>query len=275
METWCIDQEQLEQWATFSGDWNTIHFDRQAALRMGAADIVVHGMIPTILAQDHVSRRTLDAAPGSWRLCRVRMKRPLLRDRPARFSVSPAPGGLRFSVSSGAEELHLTGTIGPHEEGLLGAAAVGAGPSLDLLPITLGKQEVHRRAAEFAQVFPSVESSWVCLSGILFSAFLRRDLRLLQEASARERAKAEDYAQDVVAVQTTHSVRFDSGHFAARLPAGLGVCTCAFRPVRIFRVQGGWSAECSFAVRHEDCYVMEIVVGVLLKVTQPSSQGER
>ena len=55
-----FDSHDIEAWARLSGDRNPIHFDREAALRMNAADVVVHGMLAMLpIKQAHHIQSTL------------------------------------------------------------------------------------------------------------------------------------------------------------------------------------------------------------------------
>ena len=59
-----ITQEQLRRYAEASGDFNPIHLDEQAALRVGLDSVIAHGMLSMAFLGQFVNQQ-LTSIPGA------------------------------------------------------------------------------------------------------------------------------------------------------------------------------------------------------------------
>ena len=90
-----FDAGDIEAWAALSGDRNPIHFDREAARRMDAADVVVHGMLALLPIKQHLGR---SASGEGWVQFKALLKAPVLRDAPVALSTSDRNGRVTFKL---------------------------------------------------------------------------------------------------------------------------------------------------------------------------------
>lgn len=262
MPTFVFDCADIERWANFSGDRNPIHFNRHAASRLGAADVIVHGMIPALMAQS-VAYQSREPSPGGWTQSSVRMQRPVQCGQSLQFNARPTSDGLRFGLCNtqdGASHLsgRLTSTTtqpGPTAETPIARVAVS--PHSFILDDTT----TRARMDACGQVFPMVRAPWLRLSAVLFSEFLTRIVPALQVA-ARQQLEAGQLERGFV-VQTYQSIRFDENYFSDRQSRGAYRCDVA--PVLLFPLPEGGAAEYGAQVHVAGRCVMEYLVGLLIK----------
>lgn len=257
-----FDSAQLEQWAAFSGDRNPIHFDLAAARRLGVSRVVVHGMLPILHAQAQAG----GPSGEGWQVWRTRLKHPMLEGREALLESS---AGQRFSLSdeaSGEKLFHGRLEQVSAGESLAEPESAGAGIIL-LQDLSFDAATLAARVAELGEGLPAIASpGWVALSAITFSGFLRQGLPLLREAAAGRSG----IAGDILAVQTTHAVKFNPALLAA--PAGLPACRLVFSPVATWPIDGGISGTAHVRVlRHaqqvlpEDDLLLELSIGLMMR----------
>src|SRR6185312_6718807 len=59
----CFAPDSIERWASFSCDYNPIHFDLAAAKRAGSEQLIVHGMLAVLPVKEALSQRLTAALP--------------------------------------------------------------------------------------------------------------------------------------------------------------------------------------------------------------------
>ena len=269
-----FDAERVEAWGAFSGDRNPIHFSREAARRLGAEDIVVHGMLPLMYVQARcaaVGARYLGR--GGWKTWSARLKRPLLQGHEARLDLEGARGGLSFALTDrGGTVSYLRGRFEDAtrrtKAPLPAPRAVG---SVQLQPVRLDGELLVARERAMLERFPEPASiPWIRLSAIAFAAFLSSSGELLYRAAV-ERLHGDggvsgDVLQEAVTVvQTVQTVTFDVDHLDAADGAGVEGCECTFAPAHIFVVGKCCSGSVDFRVVLGGRCVMEMSVGLMLR----------
>src|SRR5439155_3415947 len=90
----------IDRWARFSGDYNPIHFDPAQARKLGADDVIAHGMLVLLAIKSRLSA----AVPpgGGWWLLRGRMRQPVVARAAALLDTRPQGDGVAFSLASQA-----------------------------------------------------------------------------------------------------------------------------------------------------------------------------
>jgi hypothetical protein len=263
MQPSTFDAMIIEKWARFSGDRNPIHFDREAARGMGADDIVVHGMIPMVVAQEHLYQELRKHTPRvGWADCSIRLKRPIQRDQPVRLATRPTSAGLRFSLASALREEQFfhgsfersTARPGPLPEEQSGEL------TFSLPSFSLAAGYLRERNVEFRRIFPEAQSPWVSFSATLFSEFLARNLQRMEAMAASVQT-----APRLFAVQTTYKVGFDERHFDEVFPEAVGEYQCTFAPTQMHVFADGCTTEGHCLVFHGSEPVLELGLGLLLK----------
>ena len=263
MQPSAFDAMLIEKWAGFSGDHNPIHFDREAARRLGADDVVVHGMIPMVIAQEHLYQELREhTARVGWADCKIRLKRPIQKDQPVRLVTRPTSAGVRFSVTNalGDEQFFL----GSFERFTARPMPLPNGPpgerTVSLPSFSLAASYLRERNTEFRRVFPEAQSPWVSFSATLFSEFLTRNLQRLEATAMSVRT-----APRLFAVQTSYKVGFDERHFDEVFPEVSGEYQCTFAPTRLHVFSDGCTTEGHCRVFHGSEPVLELGLGLLLK----------
>ena len=163
-----FDSHDIEAWARLSGDRNPIHFDREAALRMNAADVVVHGMLAMLPIKQALGRAAAaepgqDAAP--WIHFKSLLKAPVLRDRDVSLALVPRVGRTAFKLRP------CTGDA----EHFIGSARRIEPPAWDsdAQRITLPVGETAAWLHQFEGGLGKQLDRWVALDALVFGDFVR------------------------------------------------------------------------------------------------------
>lgn len=205
-----FDQHDIETWARLSGDRNPIHFSREAALRMNAADVVVHGMLAMLPIKQAVGRSAA-AEPAAdapaWVQFKSLLKAPVLRDRPVRLALTEHVGrtGFKLRPCEGAMD-HFTGNA---------RCVDHPAWESDARRITLPVSETTAWLKQFRGGPGNELDQWVALDALVFGDFIRyRIAAVFAQLGPVLRLDEElEHIQDLTShslVQTTHQTVFAS-----------------------------------------------------------------
>lgn len=89
--------EDARRWAAFSGDYNPIHFERAAAQATGAEDVTVHGMRAMWDLKQRLAGLWRNST-ADWLHCGIRLRQPLVVERPYQLSVQAGARGIRGGI---------------------------------------------------------------------------------------------------------------------------------------------------------------------------------
>jgi len=261
MHAIAIETVPAASWAEFSGDWNNIHFDRAAAMRLGAGEVVVHGMIPIVLAQHQLDRFVAGRSSAAWRECKVRLKRPILRGERVHLVMRPNEAGARFTLEGLSGTTHLVGSFEGRD------APPGYGdderrPTWELPPFVIDAATLRSRLRQFAEVFPSVRAPWIGMSAHLFGEFLVRHQGWLREASLAYLPRRPRSVDELIVVQTSHLVAFDARRIN---DVAAGALTVTFVPIAISSLPEACTTEARIRVSDEAGRLFEMSVGILIR----------
>lgn len=199
-------KNDLEKWAAFSGDYNPIHFEREAAARLGLQEIVVHGMLamlPLKTSLENVSAEHYSKG-ARWS---ASLLNPVPLDALSQANVenSGAGGKAAFSLASdGGRTKFIKGAFLPADFAEVAPAEKGA---LTLVP----PQEVAEKAKEFRADYPQASRLWVFLDALAFYLYVKRNSENvfaveLREHLARTGGPAQAGHGDLLVVHATHTV---------------------------------------------------------------------
>ncbi|MDY1032223.1 MaoC family dehydratase [Stenotrophomonas sp. CFBP8980] len=206
-----FDSQDIEAWARLSGDRNPIHFNREAALRMNAADVVVHGMLAMLPIKQALGRAAA-AEPGQdtapWIHFKTLLKAPVLRDRDVSLALVHRVDrtGFKLRPCTGAAE-HFIG----------GARRIEAPVwDSDARRITLPVGETEAWLRHFEDGLGKQLDQWVALDALVFGDFVRYRLcavfdRLGPALRLDEPLDHIQYLSSHLLVQTTHQTVFAGG----------------------------------------------------------------
>lgn len=206
----CFDHADIEAWARVSGDRNPIHFDRDAARRMQAADIVVHGMLAMLPIKQALGRATdAFASEGAarWIQFKSLLKAPVLRDRPVELALKDRPGRAAFKLHS----------AGGGTEHFVGGARIVEQPTWEseARRFTLPANETEAWLRRFRSGLGAQMDSWVALDALVFGDFVRYRIGTLfaQLGPTLRLDEQLEHIEDLTShllVQTTHQTVFSS-----------------------------------------------------------------
>lgn len=258
--------EQIEAWAGLSGDRNPIHFDREAARRMDAADVVVHGML-ALLPIKHRMGSVNEVLPQDWMQFKALLKAPVLRDSPVALSTSDRAGATGFKLlsSSGSSE-HVIGHV----------RIVEAPVWLSTTPgFVLARTDVATWLAQFRDDLGQGFDDWVALDALIFSHFIRHHLGVVfdylspQFHQEQRPGRLEDLSDHLV-VQTSHQITFcTSLRVLGELQTDI---RCEIDNINLIESPGKAVGTIDLGVHVSDRHVMTITLGLMVKKL-PTHQG--
>ncbi|WP_176508460.1 MULTISPECIES: MaoC family dehydratase [Pseudomonas] len=199
---WQFGAEQIEAWADLSGDRNPIHFDPQAARRMDAPDVVVHGML-ALLPVKHRMGCSVGLENEDWLQFKALLKTPVLRNASVTLATRPRGTGSAF-------KLHSTSSDSEH---VVGHVAQVEAPAWESRSAGFALDQAHVKAwlRQFREGLGDGLDGWVALDALIFSHFIRNHLGVIFEhlsgqfAQRQAPERIEDIAHHLV-VQTSHQI---------------------------------------------------------------------
>ncbi len=198
--------DDLKKWAAFSGDYNPIHFEREAAARLGLEDVVVHGMLAMLPLKTGLDNVSAEHYPQGARWSASLLNPvPLAAPSQAKVDDSGAGGKAAFSLSSGAGDTRFI-------KGAFLPAVFD-----DLVPAQKGDvafvpaEEADEKAREFRADYPQASRLWVFLDALVFCLYVKRNSANvfsveLKEYLARAGGGRDIALADLLVVHATHTV---------------------------------------------------------------------
>jgi acyl dehydratase len=221
-------EHDIAHWARFSGDFNPIHFDLEAARAAGAGTLIVHGMLAVLAAKQRCEAvfTTPQGVASGWRRFRARFKKPVEARVAVALEQADQTEGRRFALVDAQDGAR-------HVEGSFAACAAPAVAEAGAVTETLSLPAamLTERLASFARAYPHAHSPWLALDAIVFSEFLLRGLGAVTRLAGLPGPDTGSFAgiRDGLVVQTSHTVSFDAavlGSGAPGLPPEASL-TCA------------------------------------------------
>ena len=264
-----FDDQWIARWAEFSGDRNPIHFDPKAAAKVGASDVVVHGMLPAVLCQERAYssyiQETVDAQAvlaERWLLSKVRFKHPVLRRVSLELALRREERAVHFSLSSeNTDSKHLLGSVSDHVGPINHGRSVIANSDL-ALPVmesfVLESLEVQSNTTKLRALFPTIESNWNVLQCILFMRFVDQIKRSGNILTTKHR-------DELLVVQTSSSVAFNARQTEQCGDALKTAYHCMAFPGSIFLTTAGYLCEYGWDLKRSGETIMSMQVGLLIK----------
>jgi hypothetical protein len=251
--------EQIEAWAGLSGDRNPIHFDLEAARRMDAADVVVHGML-ALLPVKHRMGRVNPVLPQDWMQFKALLKTPVLRDSLVALSTRERSDSTAFKLlSSVGNSEHMIGHVRIVDAPLWSSSTSG---------FLLAREEVTAWLAEFRQGLGQGFDDWVALDALIFSQFIRNHMGVVFDSLSaqfrqRERPNRLEDLSDLLVVQTSHQINFCT---SLRSLGGLQTdIRCEIGNINLIESPGKAVGTLDLGVHVSDRHVMTITLGLMAK----------
>lgn len=197
--------DDLQRWAAFSGDYNPIHFEREAAARLGLQEVVVHGMLAMLPLKTQAKAVPAELYPRGARWS-ASLLNPVPLDGASRLSFDNGAGGkAAFSLSN------ETGGVKFIKGAFLPAVFDDLAPAEKSEPVLVPAEEVAAKARAFRVDYPQVSQLWVFLDALVFFLYVRRNSANvfaieLRDFLARSGLDAENGRKDLLVVHATHTV---------------------------------------------------------------------
>jgi hypothetical protein len=253
--------DDIEKWARFSYDRNPIHFDREAARRLNADDVVVHGMLALLPVKQELCRLS-EPGETNWSGFKALLKAPVLRDTVIALRVKDQTPRLRFRLES----------YPPNSEHMIGNMRLVAVPQWQSrAPVQMiHEAQVSERLQVFREAFGDDYSAWVQLDALVFGHFIRHHIgdvvNKLEIGATPSDAKyqIEDFPEHLL-VQISHETVF---HDALRSPKHLERLPAVQYQVdnlNLTRDANTAFGTLQLGITLQSQHVMTIVLGLLIK----------
>ncbi|WP_028695864.1 MaoC family dehydratase [Pseudomonas cremoricolorata] len=262
---WQFGSEQIEAWASLSGDRNPIHFDAEAAQRMQADDVVVHGML-ALLAVKHRMGRTQRHDHG-WLQFKALLKTPVLRNRSVALSTRERSARTAFKLHScSGDSEHVIGHVSAVSAPTWSAQAAG---------FSLGPQDIAGWLERFRDDLGRDIDDWVALDALIFSHFIQNHLGMVFDSlcdsfhQQPRPERIEDISGHLV-VQTSHQITFCTSLLSlAQLHTDV---RCEIGNIVLIESPGKAVGTLDLGVLVDDQHCMTITLGLMIKAL-PSQDG--
>ncbi|WP_392566641.1 MaoC/PaaZ C-terminal domain-containing protein [Utexia brackfieldae] len=149
-------QQDIGQWAYFSGDYNQVHFDRAIAHKNGLADIIVQGMLVMMAAK----LKLADQIKGDSRL-NFYLKQPVYLDEPVQYQYGEKNQYFfnKIIKTSSVQEA-ITAKLSNQQSPIFATPAHKIAISADFF---------QTQSTLFRQTYPQIQSNWLLMDALLFS----------------------------------------------------------------------------------------------------------
>lgn len=260
-----FNAHDIEWWAELSGDRNPIHFDREAALQIGTADVVVHGMLTLLQIKQRLGRVTTPL-PERWVQFKALLKIPVLRDAKSSLSTSDRSNYTAFKL------LPEVG-VGEH---VIGNMRMVEAPewSSSTPSFTLPADEVVSWLKKFRQGLGHGLDDWIALDALIFTDLIRNQIGVVFDRLSpalrldQQLLKIEDISTHLL-VQTTHQVTF---YNSAQLLNPQNDCAQDIRyqidNIELIESVDKAVGTLDLGVHVQNCHVMTISLGLMVKKLQ-------
>ncbi len=267
-----FDTDVVEKWANFSGDYNPIHFDPEAATNLSGAGLVAHGMLVLLPVKqamtEALSAEILQSRPCNkvnsdlptkpWVRLKSSFRQPVPQSRDVMIDVSSAGSKANYAV---VEQDRKT----TYFQGVL---SNGLPPDAPLVgeSIAIDQKDLLQRWEYFQGSFNRITSAWIFIDALIFSEFVEQHVSDLISMAIAEREGPQGNAErSRFVVQTSQCVWFD--HLSLQNLAYPGLFNLTYRYKR-----GEWMADndriigtVDLEARLDDRRVLHSEVGLLLQ----------
>lgn len=260
-------QEQINDWAKLSGDYNPIHFDSDYARGVGLDEIVVHGMLPLVHIKDEISKKVDSLAMQEWLTIKALFKEPVKRDSPHKFIVKEKSNRNRFKLSSVIDENSTYDTIvGTYTK----VASENTNYNIvDEFSIDL---DLYREKKNiFHKKYPEIDKAWVLIDALTFSQFLNNEVpfSIVKKYGCVENINNQkELMSSALTVQTSHTLSIESSFFSQKIHNFLDpeeiVCKL-IEPVIISSDVGSLTGLIQFNIYINEKFLMTSEVGLLVR----------
>jgi MaoC like domain len=199
-----FDADAVKKWANFSGDHNPIHFDMDAATKVTDEGLVVHGMLVLLPVKQMMTedRDELPSVTRQWTRLQSSFRQPVPHLRNVEVRVTRADHKAKYTVLREDRQM-------PYLQGMMSR---GMPPEVPLPGdgTVFDRKDLLQRWDYFRGSFPDINSTWIFIDALLFSAFVERDASDLIAAVTGELAPAQHHKGKFrFVVQTSQCVWFD------------------------------------------------------------------
>ncbi|WP_057461021.1 MaoC/PaaZ C-terminal domain-containing protein [Pseudovibrio sp. POLY-S9] len=159
-----FDETDIQNWASFSGDYNPLHFDEAFAHFAGLDTVSIHGMALMLPLKHYVSQRLRNWRHGAvWN---ARMYRPVLTKSEMYISHSEMNEKIYFSLRNNADcARDICGSLSKIE-------FKNKFFMRNNLNVIIPSSFIDKKKREFIKIYPSITSSWIFLESLVFSEVL-------------------------------------------------------------------------------------------------------
>jgi hypothetical protein len=199
-----FDRAAIDSWATFSDDYNPIHFDKEVAQSAGFDRPIVHGMLVMLPVKQALAERQhlIPNIGREWVRVRSSLKKSVPEGAAVSVSFTPRADRIAYSICGKDDgTTYIQGSMdGRHPPA----------PDGGIKYSRVQRLETGEPWQLFSSSFPGVKAGWVWLDALAFSHFVRRLIPLIvaKIGGYKPDWSFRDGLPDATVVQSSHTIWF-------------------------------------------------------------------
>ncbi|MCG9771427.1 hypothetical protein L1D59_22765 [Pseudoalteromonas piscicida] len=249
-------EDDLHDWALFSGDWNPIHFDHKEARKNGLDSKVVHGMLAMLqvkrMACDIIGDGSNNVVINSTLKKAVPLQQEMVYEvnefeKHATLSIKKGDSGEMYYISSIKESptpLVMDEKATIHRE--------------------LSDAFVNEKRLKFIESYPDIPFDWVFLDALIFALYVEGNGGTSLAKDTQDFLGSEVYEKEFVVYHTSHKVTI-AQKLVGKTRRELSGLSYATKGVDLVRMPDSVYASVKFYVLEDDDVVMTVEMGLMVK----------
>jgi len=151
-----FSQEQISEWAFFSGDYNKVHFDEEIARKNGLDGIIVQGMLVLQNAKDSLANYI--TTPSNIKFS---LKQPVYRNRELAYQLTDRGGGQYVNITENEGGSCIKGKVNNN--------VINYSEAKARHEIKIDKDFLAKQINLYKSLYPNIKYSWIIMDALLFS----------------------------------------------------------------------------------------------------------
>jgi|GEM_PF-1702107 len=258
-----FSESELRKWASFSGDWNPIHFDIELARKNGLNSTVVHGMLAMLQAK-RMACEIIDDSGNIEINFSLRKPIPLQREMIYEVNEYEKHANLSIKESDSGEVYYISSIKESRKVLLLDDRAT--------IYRELPDAVLNEKRLEFSEKYPDIPLDWIFLDALIFAIYVDGNGGSSLAKDTRDFLGSDAYEKEFVVYQISHKVTVAQKLIGKARPqlSGLAYST---KGVDLVRMTDAVYGSVEFYVLEGGDVVLKVEMGLMVKfreTTEPA-----
>ncbi|MCG7539012.1 MaoC/PaaZ C-terminal domain-containing protein [Pseudoalteromonas sp. OF7H-1] len=252
-------ENELRDWATFSGDWNPIHFDHELARKNGLDSTVVHGMLAMLQAK----KMACDIIDDSNIEINFSLRKPIPLQQEMIYELNKLEKHTNLSIKKGdsGETFYISSIKESSKPLVMDDKAT--------IHRDLPSDFVNEKRLEFSENYPDIPFDWIFLDALIFAIYVEGNGGTSLAKDTQEFLGSEVYEKEFAVYQISHKVTI-ARKLVGKTRQELSGLSYATKGVDLVRMTDSVYGSVDFCVLEDDEAVMKIGMGLMVKFLEKS-----